>query len=89
MKGEMPRETPDYILDIDGITPPPNAHVNAGKNFRGRPWLAVKWRCCSTYSRVYRNRAGDAYEGRCPKCGSPVKAMIGAGGTRSRFFEAG
>jgi len=55
----------------------------------GRPWIAVTWKCCSVYSRVYRNRAGTCYEGRCPKCGKPVKARIGPGGTSSRFFEAG
>jgi hypothetical protein len=78
---------PDYILDIQGLQPPPAPDV--GKTLRGRPWLAVKWRCCSTYSRVYRNADGSAYEGRCPRCGRVVHARVGAGGTDNRFFEAG
>ena len=84
----MDRRSPDYILDVQSLADQaPSQAPDAG--LRGRPWLAVKWKCCSTYSRVYRNRRGDAYEGRCPKCGSPVKASIGAAGTNSRFFEAG
>ncbi|MEL7089021.1 MAG: hypothetical protein AAGL98_11370 [Planctomycetota bacterium] len=84
----MEKPSPDYILDIAGLgdaAGPPAG--DAG--LRGRPWLAVKWRCCSVYSRVYRNRRGDAYEGRCPRCATPVRASIGEGGTSSRFFEAG
>jgi hypothetical protein len=89
----MGRPFPDYILDLTGR--PPQAgpasvgHGHADPRFRGRPWISVKWRCCSTYSRIYRNRRGTAYEGRCPKCGAPVKATVGEGGTANRFFEAG
>lgn len=77
---------PDYILDLGGQRrerPAPKS------DFVGRPWLAVKWRCCSVYSRIYRNRDATAYEGRCPRCGAPVRATIGPGGTSQRFFEAG
>ena len=88
---------PDYILEIDGLRRDP-AGESADAKARGmapaggcvgRPWIAVTWTCCSVYSRVYRNRAGTAYEGRCPKCGKPVKARVGPGGTNSRFFQAG
>lgn len=85
---------PDYILDIDGVTPPkrsegasrPGTLPGAGV---GRAWIAIKWTCCGAYSRVYRNRAGTAYEGRCPRCGKATRANIGEGGTSARFFEAG
>ncbi|MBI1335522.1 MAG: hypothetical protein GC164_01015 [Phycisphaera sp.] len=62
----------------------------AGKhdNMHGRPWLAIHWKCCSVYSRVYRNASGDAYEGKCPRCGRAVKVRVGSGGTDSRFFTA-
>jgi hypothetical protein len=80
---------PDYILDIQGLKPDPQASTPAANSLQGRPWLAVKWRCCGVYSRVYRNAEGTAYEGRCPKCMAPVKAKVGAGGTENRFFEAG
>ena len=81
---------PDYIVDIDGVQPPtPTGGPPPGRATTGRPWIAIKWRCCGAYSRVYRNRAGTAYEGRCPRCGTATRATIGTGGTDARFFEAG
>jgi len=65
-----------------------NAASPAGKHV-GRPWIAVEWECCSTYSRVYRNDAGTAYAGRCPKCGRQASVRVGPGGTDARFFKAG
>ena len=53
-----------------------------------KPWLAVHWRCCYTYSRIYKNRDGTAYLGRCPACGKAVRANIGPGGVNNRFFQA-
>ncbi|MEM6458631.1 MAG: hypothetical protein AAF710_04500 [Planctomycetota bacterium] len=89
----MRRDEPDYIVEIDGVEPIHTERLpTGGKKFPGaggRPWIAVTWTCCSTYSRVYRNRRGDAYEGNCPKCGTAVRAVVGPGGTESRFFEAG
>jgi hypothetical protein len=86
---------PDYIVEIGSQGPrigpdasPQQQGVVPGQ-FAGRPWLAVHWRCCQVYSRVYRNRQGTAYQGRCPRCGWMVTARIGAGGTDCRFFEAG
>lgn len=87
---------PDYIVDIDGLRPVEGAPQHADgqspppqTSRRARPWLAVLWKCCSTYSRIYRNTAGDAYEGRCPRCGRAVHVRIGPTGTHARFFEAG
>jgi len=81
---------PEDIVDISGmqhqrmprhLQQPPQAD-------KVRPWLAMKWKCCGAYSRIYRNRAGSAYEGRCPKCAKHVRVPIGPGGTSQRFFEA-
>ena len=88
---------PDYIVEIDGLAiPSPSLqhggsrdHAEAMHRFRGRPWLAVHWRCCHAYSRIYRNRAASAYSGTCPGCGRPAKVNIGTDGTNSRFFQAG
>ena len=78
---------PDYIVDIQGVgrQAPQGKHQSS---LRGRPWLAVQWKCCSVYSRIYCNKDGTLYEGKCPKCGSPVSAQVGPGGTSKRFFEA-
>ena len=67
----------------EGKVPAANRERGENKN-----WIAIKWNCCGAYSRVYKNRAGDAYEGRCPKCMKPVRLRIGEGGTSARFFEA-
>lgn len=87
---------PDYIVDIDGVSVPDNAGRpggggggdTGGGGFRDRPWLAVQWRCCGVYSRIYRNKEGTLYEGRCPRCARSVSARVGPGGTTNRFFEA-
>jgi len=82
-------EKPDYILELGGKTvddsPPASSRRTAGG---GPPWISMLWRCCSVYSRVYRNRQGTAYEGHCPKCARPVRVKIGPGGTSARCFEA-
>ncbi|MFW6060242.1 MAG: hypothetical protein ACODAQ_08670 [Phycisphaeraceae bacterium] len=78
---------PDYIVDIQGLQPT-QARAPDPRSLRGRPWIAVHWKCCSAYSRIYRNAAGTAYEGGCPKCGRRTKARIGPNGTATRFFEA-
>lgn len=52
-----------------------------------RRFLGVMFECCSVYSRIYVNAAGNAYEGRCPRCCHPVRVLIGAGGSSSRFFR--
>ena len=80
---------PDYIVDIEGLAHlSPNQQDQGVQAFHGRPWLAVHWRCCQVYSRIYRNRDGSAYAGTCPTCGKPVKVSVGPGGTDARFFEA-
>lgn len=85
--------TPDYILDVNGLrsesAPPAQRPTGGGGgSLKGRPWLAVYWRCCHAYSRIYRNRQGTAYVGRCPGCGKHVHAAVGPDGTDCRMFFA-
>jgi hypothetical protein len=90
---------PDYIVEIGGSRPATTGESGVGEGvtgptgatgpgLRGRPWLAIHWRCCSVYSRVYRDASGASYHARCPRCGRPVHIAVGEGGTESRFFEA-
>ena len=83
--------SPDYILEIDGLSSPQSHAGSRGSTSGGgaRAWIAVKWTCCSAYSRIYKHRDGDRYEGRCPKCMKLATAKVGPGGTNRRFFEAG
>ncbi len=74
---------PDYYLEVEGLEPVDAAPARGGG---ARRWIGVRFDCCGVYLRIYRNRAGTAYEGRCPKCLAKVRALIGPGGTASRFF---
>lgn len=51
-------------------------------------YLGIMFDCCGIYSRIYKNKEGTAYVGRCPKCMRSVKVPIGEGGTNTRFFRA-
>jgi hypothetical protein len=54
-----------------------------------RAFLGVRFRCCGSYARIYKNKDGTAYAGRCPQCMKSVRFKVGEGGTSSRFFEVG
>ncbi len=58
------------------------------KSAKGRKFLGIQFDCCNVYRRIYINKEGNAYEGRCPKCYRSVKVLIGPGGTSGRFFKA-
>lgn len=51
-------------------------------------YLGIMFNCCHIYSRIYKNKEGTAYVGRCPKCMKSVNVPIGNGGTSARFFNA-
>lgn len=51
-------------------------------------WKSVWFECCHVYGRIYRNVEATRYEGRCPKCGGRVHAVIGPHGTSQHIFRA-
>jgi len=85
MRKAMATEPP-YYLDIKGIEgEPPEPE---GPQREPRRWIGVEFECCGVYTRIYKNREGTAYEGKCPKCLRPVRVRVGPGGTSHRMFRA-
>ncbi len=76
-----------YILDLShGASQ--SSQAESGQQQGARPWIGVQFECCGVYLRIYRNRQGTAYEGRCPRCNRPLSVKIGPGGTTNRMFRA-
>lgn len=64
------------------------ASVGQSRAGDSRKFVGVRFECCAIYTRVYVNREGTAYEGRCPRCARAVRLEIGPGGSDARFFSA-
>ncbi|MCH8052490.1 MAG: hypothetical protein IH895_00370 [Planctomycetes bacterium] len=80
------KDEPAYIVDIDELEQ--DGRRESRGRAVGRRWLGIRFDCCNTYSRMYRNTAGTAYVGRCPRCTRHLSVPIGPGGTPQRFFRA-
>jgi hypothetical protein len=85
----------DYKVELTGAggeapagIPPKSRSASGGVDSAGtpRPYLSVHFACCGVYQRVYRDRDGTTYQGRCPRCATPVKFVVGQGGTAARSF---
>ena len=55
---------------------------------KDKKFLGIMFECCNIYRRIYINKKGNSYEGRCPKCFAVVKVLIGPGGSENRMFRA-
>ncbi|MBE7707925.1 MAG: hypothetical protein E7Z88_04360 [Cyanobacteria bacterium SIG27] len=58
------------------------------ENENKNKFLGILFECCNVYGRIYKNKEGTFYQGRCPKCMRTIKIKVGDGGTTSRFFKA-
>jgi len=58
------------------------------KSSQGKLFISIYWKCCGVYSRIYKDKSGATYEGRCPRCGAFLSVPVGAGGTTRRMFIA-
>lgn len=84
-------DEPDYILDISSQPVKEGSGRDAEKREidpKGRNFISIMFECCNVYQRIYKNKAGTAYEGRCPKCMRPVTIKVGPGGSSNRIFRA-
>jgi len=55
---------------------------------KDKRYIGILFECCNVYRRIYINKDGNAYEGRCPLCYGKVKVTIGPQGTDQRIFKA-
>ncbi len=75
-------------LAPEGRVEPAGGSERPGPDGPRRRFLSVWYRCCQVYGRMYTNADATAYEGRCPRCGAAVWALIGPHGTDRRIFVA-
>ncbi len=54
-----------------------------------REHLGIHFRCCHQYGYIYKNKAGTAYVGFCPRCMKKLEVKISRDGTgeAGRFFQ--
>ncbi len=64
---------------------------NSDNTSSKRKFLGIIFTCCNVYGRLYKNKMGTAYVGRCPRCMRPIRVPINpdsSNGTSRRFFRA-
>lgn len=63
---------------------------NSNQQRQKRKFIGVWFECCHAYGRLYKNKEGTLYRGRCPKCLRWVKVPIDVNSenaTNRRFFR--
>ncbi len=57
-------------------------------SLKGRPYMGVMFDCCKVYVRIYQNKEGSHYRGRCPRCLRQITFVVGVSGEKNRFWRA-
>jgi hypothetical protein len=57
------------------------------KKAGSKKFLGIHFLGCNTYARLYPNREGTHFQGRCPRCGLTMKVRIAPYGSDDRFFH--
>ncbi|MBX3396327.1 MAG: hypothetical protein KF841_13270 [Phycisphaerae bacterium] len=78
----------DILLTADGTIDASSVRSSKPSSEEGRPWIGVHFECCGVYSRVYRERSADRYDGRCPKCGISLTVRVSPDGVSTSFVRA-
>ena len=55
-----------------------------------RKFIGIWFECCHTYGRLYKNKEGNLYTGRCPKCLRMAQIRVDSTSekaTNRRFFR--
>ena len=63
---------------------------NTNQQPQKRKYIGVWFECCHAYGRLYKNKEGTMYRGRCPRCLRPVRVPIDVNSNRAtdrRFFS--
>ncbi len=87
----------DYVLELSTASPaaapasePPRG--DATRTDRARQLVrsvSIHFKCCHVYAPIYKNAAGTAFSGHCPRCRRKVEIGISPEGSTSRIFQAG
>ena len=60
------------------------------QNSNQRKFIGIWFECCHTYGRLYKNKEGTLYIGRCPKCLRLAQVRVdrnSENATNRRFFR--
>ncbi|MCG8407191.1 MAG: endonuclease Q family protein [Phycisphaerales bacterium] len=77
-----------YIIDIVSSVEADVSGFESEDATNERPWVGVHFECCGVYTRVYRDAEARQYDGRCPRCGRPIKIGVGPQGIQAKVLRA-
>lgn len=79
---------PGRKIDIVSSAEPGTPTDGQGAHTAALPWIGVHFECCGVYTRISRRPEAKEYEGRCPRCGLPIRVGVGPDGVKTRLLRA-